>query len=203
MEQREAIEAPRHHLAADVILPDLNLLGVNEAALVQSQQLERRSNDSVHRVPIFNVEEVDPLTKYLRFVIPFNSQALFAWSPPSRRSSLLKTVSFTQSADAWLTSFTMNLCSLRRRRRRRSRRINQAGRRCARQPPSPAFRHNFFLFEHDGLYYWRINTDSANFSVRGDEIHRRATGSIQRRRQRRPEIPYPSRSSKFVEGSRM
>ena len=30
-------------LAADLIVPDLDLLGVLEAALVQSQQLERRS----------------------------------------------------------------------------------------------------------------------------------------------------------------
>jgi hypothetical protein len=54
-------------------LPDLNLLGVTEAALVQSQQLERRSNDGVDRVPIFNVKEVDPLAKDLGFVTRLDS----------------------------------------------------------------------------------------------------------------------------------
>ena len=73
MEQREAIEAARHHLAADVIMPELNLLGVLEAALVQSQQLERRPNDCVDRIPVFNVKAVDPLAKDLGFVIRLDS----------------------------------------------------------------------------------------------------------------------------------
>ena len=42
-------------------MPDLNLLGVLEAALVPSQQLERRPNDGVDRIPVFNAKEVDPL----------------------------------------------------------------------------------------------------------------------------------------------
>jgi hypothetical protein len=36
MEQREAVEVAWYHLAADVIMPDLHLPGVLEAALVES-----------------------------------------------------------------------------------------------------------------------------------------------------------------------
>jgi hypothetical protein len=54
-------------------MPDLNLLGVLEAALVQSQQLERRPNDGVDRIPVFNVKAVDPLAKDLGFVIRLDS----------------------------------------------------------------------------------------------------------------------------------
>jgi hypothetical protein len=57
-------------------VPDLDLLGVLEAALVQSEQLERRSNDGVDRVPVLNVKEVDPLAKNLGFVIRLDSKAL-------------------------------------------------------------------------------------------------------------------------------
>jgi hypothetical protein len=62
-------------------VPDLDLLGVLEAALVQSQQLERRSNNGVDRVPVFNVKEVDPLAKNLGFVIRLDSKALSRVQP--------------------------------------------------------------------------------------------------------------------------
>ncbi len=56
-----------------MIVSDLDLLGVLEAAPVQSEQLERRSNDGVDRIPVFNVKEVDALAKDLGFVIGLDS----------------------------------------------------------------------------------------------------------------------------------
>ena len=62
-------EPIRQHLAANMIVSDLDLLGVPAAAAIQSQQLERRSNDRVDRIPVFKVKKVDPLPKNLSFVI--------------------------------------------------------------------------------------------------------------------------------------
>ena len=56
-----------------MIVPDLDLLGVPAATPIQSQQLERRSNDRVDRIPIFKVKKVDPLAKNLGFVIRLDS----------------------------------------------------------------------------------------------------------------------------------
>jgi hypothetical protein len=69
MKQRDAVEPLWQHLAVDVIVPNLDVLGILEAAPVQSQQLERCSNDRVHRIPVFNVKRVGPLSEDLSFVI--------------------------------------------------------------------------------------------------------------------------------------
>ena len=69
MKQRDAVEPLWQHLAVDVIVPDLDVLGILEAAPVQSQQLERCSNDHVDRIPVFNVKRIAPLSEDLSFVL--------------------------------------------------------------------------------------------------------------------------------------
>jgi hypothetical protein len=52
-----------------MIVCDLDLLSIPAAAFVQSNQLERRTKETVNRIQILNVEVVDPLAKNLGFVI--------------------------------------------------------------------------------------------------------------------------------------
>jgi hypothetical protein len=73
MEEREAIELIWQDFATNMIVPDLDLLGVLAAAPIQPQQLERCSNDGVARVPVLKVKKVDPLSKNLGFVIRLDS----------------------------------------------------------------------------------------------------------------------------------
>jgi hypothetical protein len=81
MEEGEAIELIWQDFATNMIVPDLDLLGVLAAAPIQPQQLERRSNDRVDRIPVFKVKIVDSLAKNLGFVIRLDTQPLSCVQP--------------------------------------------------------------------------------------------------------------------------
>jgi hypothetical protein len=55
------------------IMSDLDVLGVLAAAPIQPEQLKRRANEEVARIPVFNVKKVDPLAQNLGFVIRLDS----------------------------------------------------------------------------------------------------------------------------------
>src|ERR1019366_10532546 len=73
MKQRKAIEPDRQRFHADMIMPDLDFLGVLAATPIQSHQLEGRSNDRMNRIPVLDVKEIDALAKNLGFVIRLDS----------------------------------------------------------------------------------------------------------------------------------